>query len=297
MKRFPFLTVILILFTNQVSFSQTEITGPTKRIADTIPFELTEHNNISIKAIVNSTDTVNLMFHTAANDVSLITSSSEKTSSVVWDNSSDVQSWGGESEARYSSNNTLQIGRSNWDSLRIWEGQNSGPTTDGKFGPNLFEGHAIELDFNKRILIVHPSLPAKIETFEKVALRYENDLMFIEGISRIGGKDYPQSFLIHSGFSGSILYDDEFAVSSNIGSQIEITSEQELKDSYNNILKTKKGTLPQFSIGSTSVDSLTVGFFEGSIGRQKMSVIGGELLKRFHVVIDADRENIYLKAS
>jgi len=278
-------------------YAQDGVATPTILLSDTIPFELTEHNNISIQAVVNGTDTVNLMFHTAANDVSLISSSSDQTTSVVWDKSSEVQSWGGQSEARYSSSNTLQIGKSNWDNLYIWEGRNSGPTTDGKFGPNLFKGKAIELDFNKRILIVHPILPAKIDAFEKVALHFENGLMIIEGISRIGAKDYPQNFLIHSGYSGEILYDDEFAANSNIGGQIEITSEQELKDSYNNILKTKKGTLPQFSIGATTFDSLTVGFFEGAIGRQKMSVMGGGLLKRFHVVIDAARTNIYLKAS
>ncbi|MFK8056181.1 MAG: hypothetical protein AB8F78_08705 [Saprospiraceae bacterium] len=289
-----FLLGFLLCF-SQFTLAQTEV--PTVLISDTIPFELTEHNNISIQAVVNGSDTVNLMFHTAANDVSLITSSAEKTTSIVWDKSSDIQSWGGESPSRVSTNNSLQIGKSKWDSLNIWEGQNSGPTTDGKFGPNLFENHAIELDFDKRILIVHPTLPTKVDGFEKVALQNQDGLMFIEGTSKIGEKDYPQKFLIHSGFSGLILYDDEFAKTSRIGSQIEITSEQELKDSYNNVLKTKKGTLPEFSIGATTFDSITVGFFEGSIGRQKMSVMGGGMLKRFHVVIDASRENIYLKAS
>lgn len=40
---------------------------------------------------------------------------------------------------------------------------------------------------------------------------------------------------------GGLKYDDDFVNKSQIGKQIEITQEQELKDSYGNILKTKKG--------------------------------------------------------
>jgi len=40
---------------------------------------------------------------------------------------------------------------------------------------------------------------------------------------------------------------------------------------------------------------IPVGFFEGSMGRQKMSVIGGEILKRFNLIIDSNRKYIYIK--
>jgi len=115
-----FLLVTFLLSICQIIYAQEGVATPTVQRSDTIPFELTEHNNISIQAVVNGTDTVKLMFHTAANDVSLIKSSADKTTSVDWDNSSDVQSWGGESEARYSSSNTLHIGASTWNGLSIW---------------------------------------------------------------------------------------------------------------------------------------------------------------------------------
>ena len=51
--------------------------------------------------------------------------------------------------------------------------------------------------------------------------------MFIEGTSRVGGIDYTNHFLIHSGYGGTILYDDQFVEKSKIGEQIEITAEQE----------------------------------------------------------------------
>lgn len=294
MKCPKLLLLVSLLFVSQLVVGQGNA-RPAAAQTDTIPFELTQHNNIAIKAVINEADTVKLMFHTAANGVTLIKEATEKMTNIKWSQAESVKSWGGENEARYSEDNTLQIGAFRWDSLLIFENTNSGPTTDGKFGPNLFAGKAIEINFEESILLIHQRLPDKIAACEKVALRFENDLMFIEGTSSIGGKEFPNLFLVHSGYGGTILYDDKFVSDSKIGEQIEITEEQELKDSYGNVLKTKKGNLPKFSLGETTFEAIPVGFFEGAIGRQKMSVIGGNLLKRFNLIIDANRTYVYLK--
>jgi len=93
------------------------------------------------------------------------------------------------------------------------------------------------------------------------------------------------------------LFDDEFVQKTELGTAIEIVDEQDLKDAFGNVIKTKKGVLPQFSIGSLTFEDLTVGFFDGAIGVQRMSIIGGDLLKRMNFIIDAKRENIYIKRS
>lgn len=237
------------------------------------------------------------MFHTAVSGVTLIKEVTEKLTKIKWTQGDKVKSWGGESEARYSENNSLQISKFKWDSISIWENEYSGPATDGKFGLNLFKGKIMEINFEKSILLIHETLPNKIIEYEKLPLIYENDFMFIEGTSRIGNQNYPNRFLIHTGYGGAILYDDKFVEESKIGEQIEITEEQELKDSYGNIVKTKKGNLPKFTVGEEEFKDIPVGFFEGSIGRQKMSVIGGNLLKRFNLIIDSRRENIYIKSN
>lgn len=295
MNRYKILILIISMSINQIIIGQENFENPINTAIDTIPFELTSHNNLSIKAILNEVDTVNLMFHTAANGITLIKEVTENLTKIKWTEEDKVKSWGGESESRYSENNLLQISKFKWDSISIWENENSGPTTDGKFGPNLFKDKVIEIDFDKSVLIIQEQLPTKIREHEKLQLIYENGFMFIEGTSRVGGENYPNRFLIHSGYGGTILYDDKFVEETKIGDQIEITEEQELKDSYGNILKTKKGNLPRFTIGSEEFKDIPVGFFEGSIGRQKMSVIGGNLLKRFNLIIDSSRENIYIK--
>ena len=50
-------------------------------------------------------------------------------------------------------------------------------------------------------------------------------------------------------------------------------------------------------IGKTQFDDLPVGFFEGSIEGQKVSVMGGNLLKRFNLIVDLRYAQIYLQPS
>lgn len=263
-------------------------------VIDTIPFVLTSHNNISIQAILNKKDTVALMFHTAAGSVSLIEEATKRLTSINWGEAESVKSWGGESTSRGSGSNSLKIGTTEWENVTFWECKNSGPFTDGKFGANMFQEKIIELNFDKSQLILHKSLPNKIDNFEKLDLKYEGGRMFIEGLSLIGEQAFSNKYLIHSGYAGTLLYDDKFVASSKIGGQLETLDEKELKDSYGNTVKVKKAKLPTFKIGKEELINMPVGFFEGSIGRQNMSVLGGDIIKRFNIIIDADRTHIYL---
>lgn len=263
-----------------------------------IPFTLTEYNNLSIKAVLNQKDTVNLMFHTAANAVTLTEEALRKITSLKFNRTDSVKSWGGNDNiSRFSKSNTLQIGSLKWTNVPIWENKNSSQHTEGKFGLDLFEQKIVELNFDKNVLIIHQELPQKIKSYQKLKLNFENEMMFIEANSTNGKNSYTNKFLIHSGYAGAVLYDDKFIAENKIAQQLSITDEKQLKDSFGNILKTKKAILPTFAIGNIKLNNVSVGFFEGAIGRQKMSIIGGDILKRLNIIIDAKREFIYLKPS
>jgi hypothetical protein len=262
-----------------------------------IPFRLTPYNNIVIKAVLNNLDTVDLMVHTASSDVTITEDVFPKLKTIKFDGSVDsVKSWGGSNNtADYSKNNSLTIAGIRWDSITIWKDQNSGQQTDGKLGLNLFENKVLELDFDKNLLTVETEMPKKIKKYEKFQLILKNDEMFIKAVCQTEKDSFENEFLIHSGYGGDVLLDDKFVSENNIGQQINITGEKKLKDAYGNVLITKKGILPLFKIGRLQLTNVPVGFFEGAIGRQKISIIGGDILKRFNWIIDAKRQFIYLR--
>ncbi len=265
----------------------------------TIPFSLTDYNNISVEAILNKTDTLHLMFHTAASSVTLTEESIKKFKTIFFKETMDsVKSWGSQSNSsRLSMENSIQIGEMVWEKVPIWENINSGQYTDGKFGPDFFKDLIIEIDFDSKVLRIYTILPAKVENYDKLKLTYEDGLLFIEAVCSIRDSSFQNRYLIHSGFSGAILFDDKFADENKLGEKLPIVAEKSLKDSYGNVVKNKQAILPLFKIQNKTLANVPVGFFEGSIGRQKMSMIGGDIIKRFNLIIDAKREFIYLKTN
>jgi hypothetical protein len=262
----------------------------------TIPFELTSHNNMSVQALLNNKDTVHLMFHTAAGSLTLIEESVKKMTSLQFSGADTLKSWGGsDNTARISKENTLQIGELTWEHTSIWENKNSGPGTDGKFGPELFKDKVIEIDFDKKVIVLHTSLPAKAKHYTKLKATFNNDNLFVEATCNTGSQTISNRFLLHSGYSGSILLDDQFVANNKLGDQLKVIDTKELKDSYGNVLKVQKAILPGFVLGNTTLPDAPAGFFEGAIGRQKMSIIGGDILKRFNIIIDAQRAYVYLR--
>ena len=262
----------------------------------TIPFRLTDHNNLSVQAIVNGHDTVQLMFHTANYGLELTAASIRRLADLHFERTDTVKSWGGDvNESRVSQHNSLQIGELQWTDLPVWEDVNSGQGTDGKFGPDLFSHKTIEIDFDRGVLVVRTSLPDKARKYARQKLTFEKGNMFMEAVCKIGKERLTNRFLIHSGYGGALLLDDQFVARSKAEEKLKIIGEKDLKDSYGHVLKTEKAILPLLVIGGKKMHDVPVGFFHGAIGRQKMSVMGGDLLKRFNWIIDARREYIYLK--
>ena len=119
--------------------------------------------------------------------------------------------------------------------------------------------------------------------------------MFLKAICKIGEKDIENEFMIHLGYAGDILLDDLFVNSNKVGEIIKITGENKLKDSFGNTVTTRKGILPILQIGKFQLKDIPVGFFEGTIGRQTISIMGGDVFKRFNWIFDIEGKNVYLK--
>ncbi len=292
-----FIIVLLVLL--QASFSlagQKPATGSYRKKVYTIPFLLTEYNNISIQAILNGSDTVHLMFHTAANAVAITAETIKRLNSIRFnDSTTTVKSWGSSSNSsRLSAINRLQIGELSWDSVEVWEDINSGQHTDGKFGINLFAGKIVEIDFDQQVIRLHTSLPKKARKYQQLRVENNDDLLFINGVCNTGDSLLTHSFLVHSGYSGAILFDDVFASTHRLGEKLTITGEKSLTDSYGHVIRTRQAILPELQLQQLLLKNIPAGFFEGLVGRQRMSVIGGDVLKRFNWIIDLETDKIYL---
>jgi hypothetical protein len=262
----------------------------------TIPFTLTADNVIRIGAVINDTDALDLMLHTAATDVMLTKQGVEKSPSVKFTGSDKVQSWGGESDSRASSGNRVEIGALTKAGISIFEDVNSGAGTDGKFGLDFFAGKIVEINFDRQHIVLYDRLPRKAKKYQRLKMHGENGNLKVTANCLIDGQTYTNQFLIHSGYAGGILLDDAFAARSQIDGKIKITEESTLLDSFGHAIKVKKGVLPMLSLGRLKLRDVPVGFFAGAIGRQQMSIIGSSVLTRFNLIFDLVNNDLYLAA-
>lgn len=262
-----------------------------------IPFTLGPGNTIVIRATLNGADALDLMFHTAVDSVSLTRAAIARLSRFDVDGSIAVQSWGGTTNARHSGGNTLQIGDLVWRSVGITEDENSGEHTDGKFGPSLFGDKVVEVDFDALQLVVHPSLPPLDDRWRRIPLAVHDGLLFVDGEVAVGERRCTTSFLLHTGFGGTVLLDEQFVQANALADRLTTIREDELRDSYGNAVKTRTVRLPALRFGDRTFTDVPARIFDGTLGDRRMSVLGGDVLRRCDLVLDAAHESLWIAPS
>ena len=299
---FNFLTLLCLVVIIVVTWSscktseKSQLTTQSRNPAhDTILFALNQANNICVPVVLNDADSLVLMFHLGAGSIAMTTEGCLQALSIVFDDTAHLHTWGGQEQSRYSSSNQLKIGNRIWKQLSITEDRHSGPNTHGKFGWNLFEKGILEVNFDEKLLLYHRKLPKDFVNYEKLDVRIEGSNIFLTVGLQMGLDKIDHEFLVHSGYGGSLLLDDAFVAKHDVGSKLKSIGQRDLKDSMGNIIITKKAQMPGFSIGQHVLTDVPIGFFEGAIGRQKMSVLGCDILRRFNFLFDFSQEKMYVQ--
>lgn len=298
----PLVLLLVSVWTSGCTVTQKPVSGrkqeAMKNRVEVIPFTLTDSNNISIAAVLNDGEPVQLMLHTAVNSVSLTREAGERLTSVTFDESGTSQSWGGEAAIGVSRGNTLRIGGRTWTDLLLTECEHSGPLTDGKFGCNLFADRVMEIDFEECELRLHSELPSHVledPDFHCLEARLDRGSMFVEGAFEIGGKSYKHEFMVHTGFGGSILMDDAFVAEHGFTACFQNGSTRDLRDSNGNVLTTQMATLSSFGFGNAALAKVPAELFGGAIAGQKVSIVGAQVLKQFDIFIATRAKRLYLR--
>ena len=262
-----------------------------------IPFELTAQHQIAVKMVLNNTDTLTMMFHTAYSGVAITAAAAKRMHTLHFSSSNNkVQSWGNQqNESRISRDNHLRIGACEKNEVTLFEDLQSGESTDGKFGPDFFAGKMIKIDFERKKIVIGEAGSFDTKQYQALPLQDEDGLLFLSATSVIADTSYTHKFLIHSGYNGSLLYDDGFTRQHLLAKRLTVTREQALSDAYGNVIKTKKAILPELKIGNHRLTHIPVGFFEAKLAQQDISVLGADILYRFNSILSADRKTIFLK--
>jgi hypothetical protein len=261
--------------------------------ADTIAFTLNNQSNICIKARIDDSDTLILMFHTAANDIMLTRTAIKNKIIIKLDKADTVRTWGGMAISENSEHHSFFINKMAWKDMTVFADDNSGAGTDGKFGYDLFKGKIVAIDYDKKRMIVSETLPKKLRTYSKLKMTIKRGSIFMVGTLNTGKMAYQDDFMFHSGYGQSILIDPKIAEKYDMYALKTIES-SELKDSFNNTIKIEVKEIPEVQIGDKKIKNVPMSVASKS-SEIPMKVFGNDLLKRFNVVFDFQKFEIYLK--
>jgi len=283
------------LLTHLILFTSIGLAGA-QQGPDTIAFTLNKQNNICIKARVNQSDTLTLMFHSSASGVTLTRETVEKKLTLPGSTATRVNTWSGTADGEYSEGNSLSINYLSWDSLTIFVNEYSGPDTDGKFGYDLFAGKIVAIDYDHSRMIIHPAMPKLPRGFVKTKLFQRQDNIFILGALKMGKTIYRDTFMFHTGYGGAVLLDPKIGERYAMQTRLETLSTSELKDAFGNVFKIETKRLPQLRVAGKKLSDVPLSFAARS-SPIPMKVFGNGLLKRFNTVLDFQRGEAYFKPS
>lgn len=263
-----------------------------------IPFRLTTQNIISVPAIVDGRIALNLMFHTAVDSVSLTKATTSQFPELNFNQTVESSTWGGRSSVR-SGKTTIAIGSLPRQEVVIFEDQNSGAETNGKFGPEQLGSAVIEINYTESKIRLWSEVPNSVQKdqsgWQRIPLSRESGMMLLSADVVANQQTASNKFLIHSGYNGFALLDNNFVSKNGFLNDLPVEKESQLSDAAGNKITTKQIQLPQINVGNTTLKSVPASFFDGSIGSQRYSVLGADFLARFNWVFDLDSNHAYLQ--
>ena len=263
---------------------------------DTIPFVLTEYNNIKIKVCLNRRDTLYLKFDSGATGLLLTHEAIAQKTSLLAGQAGVREGKARPDYSNMNPYNTLSMGALSWDSLEVYPVVLSGQGTDGRFGWDLFDGRVVEIDYDQSVFIVHSSLSKAPKGYSKLPIEYTQGLFCIPGALSFKGKKYPNRFLFDNGYQRTILLDTTLLARQNVPEDLPVLKKTILQN----------GQGKEFPVITVNSESLELGRSAlRNVPAQKLAtvnparfpihILGNEVLKRYNTVLDFQRNVVYLK--
>ncbi len=212
-------------------------------------------------------------------------------------------------EALKSSRNKFKIGEAvNYDQLFYAIFNSSinfipklGFPIHGIIGYDFFKDFVVEINYTKRFikLTKHENYNSKVcKKCELFNIEFHNDKPYINAQAIIGGKEIPVKLLVDSGSSDSLWLFENDSIGLKVGAHY---FKDFLGYGLSGSVYGKRSKIDAFKLKSFIIESPKVAFPDSTIVanfkniKNRNGSLGGELLKRFNVIVDYKQAKLILK--
>lgn len=300
--------IIFFLIITNYAFSQVDTSWAYTKNKIVIPFELS-NNLIIVKVNLNGID-LNMILDTGSDINLLFRIPDDETLPVNEGKTTTILGLGSEEpiSAIISSSNKIKMNDFNDDNFEILIINQDNISLINKFGIEIngilgysfFKNNIIEVDYTKQKIIVYKDINTikkrKIKRFYKEKINIVNNKPYININSKINLKEIVLTLLIDTGLSDGLwLFQNEF-IKYNNNNIDDILGQGLSGDILGKRTRIDKVRFSEFSFSEILVSFPDLIFFENiKIIEGRNGSIGGELLKRFNLIIDYGQGEIYFK--
>lgn len=250
---------------------------------DTMKLHINEQNTIFVKTVLNKLDTLLLNFDTGTSDLVL---TQETLKNKI-------------KSSLKSGTNILQIGNREYKGFTIYPAQLTGHGTDGRFGWDLFDGMIVELNYDKGLMVVHSQLPSDVKSqYSSVPIKYFNNVFLVQvGITqdKVKNKDW---YLFDTGYQRTAMLDGPLLNEQGFpADKMTVIKKVIMKGAQGNEIPVMTSNLQSLSLGKTKLKNIPVQLLSQSrpVTGTRMNILGNEILKRFNVFLDFQKNVVYMK--
>lgn len=269
-------------------------TGSGSVSPDTIPFRLGKGDKIYIKGRLNNSAELDFMFDTGSDQEVISKNGLSKKVQLHFNETKSSVTIGGTSTVQNSNGNKLEIGNLVWDNIpfaRIDEAD-----ADGIIGYNAFDNRIVEIDYDKRIMVVHAQPFTVGSDYEKLPLRFKRNLPFVEASLTNGTKVVKGYFEFDAGSNGSLWLNKAFANENHLYESMERLGGTKTRGLDGKRVSGEKVVLPKFGFGRHGLTNVPIDLELASESTNfDWGILGMDILKRYNTILDLRHDSIYLK--
>ena len=297
MKKVILISIALLLL-SQISFAQgkTDKSEIDKSKPAIIPFTVGKDHRIHIKGKVNKSEEIDFVFDTGANGNVITSSLVNKKVLMELDGSAMNSGSDGLSLIKTSSSNLLEIGELKWDKTMFISINYQNPPFEGVIGWTAFEDKVIEINYDKKALIISDSTGKIGEGYSKYKMKMLRGLPYIEGTIFANGIGKTGWFEFDTGSDWSLSLSQKFAGENSLNDKMRKIATSFSQGSAGVKYEASVVMSSKIKLGDFEMYQIPISINKTDPkGVVHNDILGNLLLKRFNAIIDFKNKFIYLK--
>lgn len=263
--------------------------------SDTLKFTIGEKNRIHLEGKINNSEPIDFIFDTGAGTNVVRTAVigdkvNLKIDGVTQNNGAD-----GVTTKEKSSGNIFEIENLIWEDARVVSIDYKEPLFDAVLGWGAFKYKVLEIDYENQIMVSHKNLSIPSD-YAKLPIQMFGGTPYIEISLFTNGKESKGWFSIDTGFNKTVLVSEKFTKENNLLDNAEILKTSTYQGSAGIPRKKMDILLPKIKLGPYEIYHFPISITDKDAeGVENNDYLGGELLKKFNIILDFKNNFIYLK--